>query len=173
MTQAIGEHWYVLTAVCTLLWGVSFSKWTHPIQGTLPSTAHLVTNLIKLLKQNPVYDLPASLSTPLEAYLGLPDSKYAYLISALYTAYAAPNTILPLLSGPLVQRLGEKFALLFTLMNVVVGQLIFALSVNVRSQAGMILGRVLYGLGGEIIVILAIEIITRWFRCVRSSMFGM
>ena len=102
----------------------------------------------------------------MEVYLGLSDSKYAYLTSALYTAYAAPNTVLPLLSGPLVQRLGENYALLLTLTNVVVGQLVFALSVSIQSQPGMILGRILFGLGGEIIGVLGIEITIRWFRCV-------
>lgn len=115
--------------------------------------------------------MPASLSTPLEAYLGLSDSKYAYLTSALYTAYAAPNTVLPLLSGPLVQRLGENYALLLTLTNVVVGQLIFAFAVSVQSQPGMILGRILFGLGGEIIGVLGTEITIRWFRCVYLRRF--
>jgi MFS family permease len=85
-------------------------------------------------------------------------------VSALYTAYAAPNTVLPLFSGLAVERLGEKRVLLVTLMSVVTGQLIFALATQFRALFGMILGRVLIGLGAEIIGVLGSEITTRWFK---------
>lgn len=142
MARAVGGYWCVLTAVCTLMWGVYFSKWN------IYAWSITCTDLILKKTQNIVYDLPASLSTPLQAHLGLSDSKYAYLVSALYTAYAAPNTILPFFSGPLVQRFGEKFALLLTLTSVVFGQLVFVLSVQTQFQPGMILGRILFGYWG-------------------------
>ena len=63
-----------------------------------------------------------------------------------------------------MQRFGEKSALQITFANVIFGQLIFALSVQIRSQPGMILGRVLFGLGGEIMVVLGNEITAQWFR---------
>lgn len=85
-------------------------------------------------------------------------------MSALYTAYAAPNTVLPLFSGLVVERLGEKRVLLVTLMSVVTGQLIFALAIQFRVPFVMILGRVLIGLGAEIIGVLGSEITTRWFK---------
>lgn len=113
---------------------------------------------------SPVYDLPASLSVPLQEYLALPGTQYAYLVSALYTAYAAPNTILPFFSGFAVDRAGEKLVLFGTLGTVLVGQVIFSVSVQLKSLPGMILGRIFIGLGGEIIGVLGSEITTRWFK---------
>ncbi|CAG8382056.1 unnamed protein product [Penicillium salamii] len=129
------RHWHVLVAVCMIMWGVYF-----------------------------VYDVPSSLSVALKEHLSLPAPQYTYLVSALYTAYAAPNMILPFFSGFLVQRIGEKLALLTNLLAVLVGQLIFSVSLQLRSQLGMILGRVFIGLGGEIIGVLGTEITTRWFK---------
>lgn len=111
-----------------------------------------------------VYSLPASLSVPLSAHLALAESQYAYLISALYTTYVVPNSVLPAFSGPLVQRCESKAVLLMTATSVVMGQLLFALAVQVRSQLWMILGRVFIGLGAEVIGVLGSEIIARWFK---------
>ncbi|KAJ5343822.1 uncharacterized protein N7506_003646 [Penicillium brevicompactum] len=111
-----------------------------------------------------LYDLPAALSVPLQEHLGLSGSRYAYLVSALYTAYAAPNTILPFFSGIAVDRIGEKLLLFVTLGSVLVGQLIFSVSAQLKSPPGMILGRIFIGLGGEIVGVLGSEITTRWFK---------
>ncbi|KAJ5345870.1 hypothetical protein N7452_003874 [Penicillium brevicompactum] len=111
-----------------------------------------------------LYDLPAALSVPLQEHLGLSGSRYAYLVSALYTAYAAPNTILPFFSGFAVDRIGEKLLLYVTLGSVLVGQLIFSFSAQLKSPPGMILGRIFIGLGGEIVGVLGSEITTRWFK---------
>jgi MFS family permease len=101
---------------------------------------------------------------PLQEHLSLPPSQYTYLPSALYTAYAIPNTFLPLFSGLAVERLGEKRVLVVTLASVIVGQLIFALAIQFQFMFRMILGRVLIGLGAEIIGVLGSEITTRWFK---------
>lgn len=53
-----------------------------------------------------------------------------------------------------------------TLTSVVLGQLVFVLSVQIRLQSGMILGRILFGLGGEVMGFFGTEITTRWFRLV-------
>lgn len=65
-----------------------------------------------------------------------------------------------------MQRFGEKFALLLTLTSVVFGQLVFVLAVQIRFQSGMILGRILLGLGAEVMGVLGTEVTTRWFRSV-------
>lgn len=42
-------------------------------------------------------------------------------------------------------------------------------SLQMRIQSGMIAGRLLFGLGGEIMTVLACEIVTRWFRYVNLA----
>ena len=100
----------------------------------------------------------------LQEHLSLSSSQYTYFVSTLYTAYAAPNTILPFFSGFAVQRVGKSTVLFATLTSVIAGQLIFAVATQLRLQSGMIIGRVLIGLGGEIIGVLGSEITTRWFK---------
>ncbi|KAL4906423.1 hypothetical protein BDW74DRAFT_176751 [Aspergillus multicolor] len=128
-------HWRVLAAVGAMNWGGYF-----------------------------IYDIPASLSTPLSAHLSLSDHNFAYLISLLYTVYAVPNTVLPFLSGPAVQRFGERSVLLVITSSIILGQLLFALSVQTRFEFGMVVGRALIGLGGEVVGVIGCEIITRWFQ---------
>ncbi|KAL6231802.1 hypothetical protein BDW75DRAFT_233326 [Aspergillus navahoensis] len=115
-------HWRVLAAVAAMNWGGFF-----------------------------VYDIPASLSTSLSDHLSLSDRQFAYLISVLYTVYAIPNTVLPFLTGPAVQRLGERAVLLTITSSIILGQLLFALAVYTRLELGMIMGRILIGLGGEVV----------------------
>ena len=110
-----------------------------------------------------VYDLPASLSTPLGTHLDLTDSQYSYLISALYTAYSFPNIVLPFLSGFAVQKYGEERTFTLTLTFIVAGQLVFAAGVYGKWPVVLIFGRVLFGLGGEILGVLGNNIVTRWF----------
>lgn len=85
-------------------------------------------------------------------------------MSVLYTAYAAPNIIIPFFSGFAVDRVGEKLVLCATLGTVLVGQVIFSASIQWRNPSGMIFGRIFIGLGGEIIGVLGSEITTRWFK---------
>ncbi|KAL4819059.1 major facilitator superfamily domain-containing protein [Aspergillus spinulosporus] len=128
-------HWRVLAAVAVMNWGGFF-----------------------------IYDIPASLSTPLSKHLSLSDHQFAFLVSVLYTVYAIPNTFLPFLTGPAVQRFGERAVLLTITSSVILGQLLFAVAVHTRHELGMIVGRVLIGLGGEVVGVLGCDIITRWFQ---------
>ncbi|CBF77657.1 uncharacterized protein ANIA_04374 [Aspergillus nidulans FGSC A4] len=115
-------HWRVLAAVAAMNWGGFF-----------------------------IYDIPASLSTPLSKHLSLSDHQFAFLVSVLYTVYAIPNTVLPFLTGPAVQRFGERAVLLTITSSIILGQLLFAVAVHTRLELGMIAGRVLIGIGGEVV----------------------
>ncbi|KAI9370032.1 major facilitator superfamily domain-containing protein [Aspergillus egyptiacus] len=128
-------HWSVLAAVCSLNWALFF-----------------------------IYDLPATLSIPLCSHLSLTDHQLSYLISLLYTVYAAPNTILPFFSGAAVQRFGATAVLTLTMSTIILGQTLFALTVEAKLPLGMIIGRALIGLGAEVVGVVGVEIITRFFQ---------
>ncbi|KAL4929498.1 major facilitator superfamily domain-containing protein [Aspergillus undulatus] len=128
-------HWHVLAAVGAINWSGYF-----------------------------IYDIPASLSNSLSEHLSLPDHQFAYLISLLYTVYAVPNTILPFFSSAAVRRFGERTVLLLTVSSIILGQLLFSLAIQTRSQLGLIVGRVCIGLGGEVVGVLGVEVITRSFQ---------
>lgn len=116
---------------------------------------------------NPLaYGLPATLSISLQSHLLLSDSQYTYLVSALYTAFSAPNMVLPFFSGCLVQRYGERRVLLAAATCVVTGQVMFAPAIEARQIWAIIFGRTLFGLGGEMMGVLANTITTRKFTLV-------
>ncbi|RDW74215.1 hypothetical protein BP5796_07657 [Coleophoma crateriformis] len=110
-----------------------------------------------------IYDLPAALSTPLQAYLALTDLQYTYLNSSLYIAFAIPSIILPFLSGFAIQKYGARVPLLFCLAAVLGSQLGFCISVQFKSTVGLVMSRILLGMGGEVMGVLGTEVVTRWF----------
>lgn len=91
------------------------------------------------------YDNPSALKTSLEAFAGLSEEQY----NLLYTVYSVPNVFLPFFGGYLCDMLGASRALALFSATLVVGQVVFALGVSVKSFSLMCLGRVIYGLGGE------------------------
>ncbi|KAF2130171.1 MFS general substrate transporter [Dothidotthia symphoricarpi CBS 119687] len=134
MAPAVPPHVRGLVAVCIMMWGVYC-----------------------------VYGMPGTLSKPLQAHLSLTDSQYTYFLSAMYTVFAAPNTVLPFFSGFMIQRYGEKRAMKVTVGCVALGQLTFALGVELRQIWIIMLGRVVFGLGMEVLGVLANIIAARLF----------
>ncbi|KAL3446188.1 major facilitator superfamily domain-containing protein [Aspergillus insuetus] len=141
MADRTMAHWRVLAALGMINWGVYF-----------------------------IYDIPASLSTPLSKHLSYSDHQTAYLVSLLYSVYSVPNTVLPFLAGTAVQRFGERALLIGIVSSVALGQLLFAVAVQTKIEFGMIIGRAFIGLGGEVVAVLGCEIITRWFQHNRLSL---
>ncbi|CZS91633.1 hypothetical protein WAI453_011823 [Rhynchosporium graminicola] len=129
--------WSILFAASGMMWGIYF-----------------------------IYDIPASLSTPLQHHLGLSDSQYAYLVAGLYTAYATPNFVLPGLCGFVVHRYGQKRVLMSSLAIAILGQTIFASALQGRAEGrwGLVAGRVFVGIGSEIPGVIASDTVTRWFH---------
>ncbi|KAF9973677.1 hypothetical protein BGZ73_003044 [Actinomortierella ambigua] len=78
-TVDVAQHsrirWFILMLSCFLLFGNYFA-----------------------------YDNPAALNTQLQKHLEMPYDDYQYLLSALYSVYSLPNTVLPFVFGHLVDR---------------------------------------------------------------------
>ena len=93
------------------------------------------------------YDNPTALNTQIQAKSGynLSDTQYALL----YSVYSFPNIILPLFGGGLVDKIGAELSLLIFLSLVTIGQAIFAFAASISSYPLMLVGRGIYGLGGE------------------------
>jgi MFS family permease len=71
----------------------------------------------------------------------------------LYTVYAAPNTILPLFGGILVDKIGTRNALIIFYTFLVLGQGIFMIGGYRKNFHLMLVGRTIYGLGCESIYV--------------------
>jgi MFS family permease len=100
----------------------------------------------------------------LQKHLGLSDAQYAYLVAALYTAYAIPNFVLPCISGFAAQRYGEKRVLMLSIGIAVLGQIIFVAGLHGERRPILVFGRTLLGIGSEVPGVIASDIVTRWFQ---------
>ena len=67
----------------------------------------------------------------------------------LYSVYSFPNVILPLAGGGLVDKIGAEASLLIFLVLVACGQATFAFAASISSYPLMLVGRAIFGLGGE------------------------
>lgn len=78
--------------------------------------------------------------------------------------YAFPNVIVPLLGGMLIDSKGPRIALVLTASLCVLGQTIFSFGGLKNIWGVMLLGRVVFGLGGEVLHAAQNTIISRWFK---------
>ncbi|KAI8844171.1 major facilitator superfamily domain-containing protein [Chytridium lagenaria] len=110
------------------------------------------------------YDNPAALNKPLQEYLGHDYDLWQYELNLLYAVYSFPNMFLPFIGGQLVDRLDTRFVLLGFSICVCVGQTLFSIGVSYKSFGTMLVGRVLFGIGGESISVVQSSITTSWFK---------
>ena len=109
------------------------------------------------------YDIPAALHTQLDEYMGKPGN-FETLFSLLYTVYSVPNIILPFFGGYFVDRLGVRLCLLVFACLITAGQIIFAFGVSIKSWPVMLLGRVIFGFGGESLGVGNSALLSEWFK---------
>ncbi|KAF4664118.1 hypothetical protein FOL47_005283 [Perkinsus chesapeaki] len=106
------------------------------------------------------YDMCSATRNVLVDTLGITDTGYG-VISGLY---AYPNVILPLFGGFLIDIIGvQRSMILFVLVNFS-GTLIYAVGLQFRSFAVVIIGRAIFGMGGESLNVANSTIMTHWFR---------
>ncbi|DAZ98194.1 TPA: hypothetical protein N0F65_005326, partial [Lagenidium giganteum] len=111
------------------------------------------------------YDNPAALKTQLQQHLS-PSSadEFELDFNLLYTFYSVPNIVLPFVGGALIDRLGTNEALMIFCAFVPVGQTVVAMGSALTSTKVMLVGRFVFGLGGECLTVTQEAIVTRWFK---------
>ena len=110
------------------------------------------------------YDNPASLNVPLQEYLGHTYDDWQYELNLLYSVYSFPNMFLPFLGGRLIDRYDIKKVLFAVSLLVCTGQTIFSIGVSLKSFPLMIIGRILFGIGGETVSVTQSSITTIFFK---------
>lgn len=113
------------------------------------------------------YDNPNALSNQLKKYVTTNEIKY----NQLYSVYSYPNVILPLLGGVLIDKIGLNFSIILFSTLLVIGQGVFALSGFIGQDRGdtstafiiAIVGRIIFGLGGESLNVCQSTVVSRWF----------
>ncbi|KAM3569251.1 hypothetical protein VYU27_008651 [Nannochloropsis oceanica] len=111
-----------------------------------------------------VYDIPASLKDLLRQNMGLDKADFEPMYSLLYTVYSLPNIVLPFFGGIFVDKFGARICLIAFTLFLLAGQLFFALGGVYKSFPLMLLGRTIYGLGGENMSVAQSSLVAEWFR---------
>eukprot|EP01083_Nonionella_stella_P221463 791175_1 len=91
------------------------------------------------------YDNPTALANQFQDKYNLTDTQY----NLLYSVYSFPNIILPLFGGALIDKIGAEISLLIFLCFITAGQALFAFAASINSYPLMLIGRIVYGFGGE------------------------
>ena len=82
----------------------------------------------------------------------------------MYSVYSIPNIFLPMLGGLFIDSMGSRKLIIFFSLLICGGQACFALSTEHRFFPGMLVGRVLLGIGVESLGVAQTTFITSWFK---------
>lgn len=104
-----------------------------------------------------IYDSISPLADLLKTQLGFSDAN----IGLLNAIYSFPNIIMVLIGGIIIDRIGTRKAVFFFTFLVMLGSLLTALKGDILIMA---MGRLLYGLGAESMIVAITTIIARWFK---------
>ncbi|CAD7932787.1 unnamed protein product [Amoebophrya sp. A120] len=82
----------------------------------------------------------------------------------LQSVYSWPNMILPLFGGLLIDVFGIRKSLLLFMSLVFAGQVVYSLGLLQKSFATSLVGRVIFGLGGESLNVASLALVAMWFK---------
>jgi MFS family permease len=91
------------------------------------------------------------------------ETEFEYVFHLMYSVYSLPNVILPIVGGVLIYKFGYRLMFLIFGFCVLLGQLLFSLGCSTHSVPLMLLGRIIFGLGGESLNTTQYAIIVEWF----------
>lgn len=107
-----------------------------------------------------VYDIPAALNKMIKF---VDEENTEYNIVLLYSAYALPNIIMPMVFG---WAAGLNLTIVSRILSFLVffGHLIFTIGLSKRSFSVMIIGRIILGIGGESISVIQNKMISSEYK---------
>jgi len=105
------------------------------------------------------YDNPQALQTSLYQTMNLDDIKF----NALYSVYSFPNIILPFFGGYIIDRIGVRIGLISLSALLIIGQGIVTYGVSAKNFPLMVIGRAIFGLGGETLTVAQSAITAKYF----------
>jgi MFS family permease len=105
----------------------------------------------------------STLSSEMTNAANAASEKFEYFFQLLYSVYSLPNIVLPMIGGILIFKYGYRLMFLVFGFFVLVGQFIFAMGCSTHADWLMLLGRIIFGLGGESLNTTQYAIIVQWF----------
>ena len=91
--------------------------------------------------------LPNTLESNIKTYFNIDKSKY----QLLFSVYEFPNLIVPFIGGMIVDRTGVRISMIIVICIMICGQVLIISSVCSAHFWLMIMGRLIFGLGAEIL----------------------
>ncbi len=122
----------------------------------------LILSCIMLLGSYWCFDTPSALKGQIHDYMGDSEDFETYF-ALMYTLYAAPNTIIPLFGGFLVDAVGVCPSLLACTVLLTLGQVVVAIGFTSRTWSIILLGRFIFALGGENLIVASSALLADWF----------
>jgi MFS family permease len=124
--------------------------------------SHFVPTFFLLLD---AADNPAALHDPLKTHFAAEfgEHRFEKYFNLMYTCYSLPNIIIPIFGGTLVDRVGYLTMNLVFCAFLILGQSLFAIGVTNRDMDLLLVGRTLYGIGGESILVGLSAMLLDWF----------
>lgn len=106
------------------------------------------------------YDQTSATEGAIRNQTGMSEDVFGLLSSV----YSWPNVVLPFVGGLLVDKMGVRVAIVIFTGLVMLGSVLFTFGLMLKSSAILIVGRVIFGMGGESQCVVALTLISRWFR---------
>jgi MFS family permease len=106
------------------------------------------------------FDLPSITADNLKNRLNIDNEQ----LGVLFSVYAFPNAIIPMLSGAFFSKVGKWTGVVIIASVITSGVALTGLGVFVSAYWLMVVGRVLYGLGGESVYVGVDILVTKWFK---------
>lgn len=107
-------------------------------------------------------DIPAALHQQLRNFMP-PSTRFEYYFNLLFTLYSLPNIVLPFIGGTLVDKYSAPTCLVIFSFLLLIGQIVFAIGTSFQSWNLMLIGRIIYGFGGENICVAQSAFLAVWF----------
>lgn len=109
------------------------------------------------------FDIPSVLYEPLAEHFNYIDY-FEVEFNMLYIVYSLPNVVLPLFGGFLIDKWGQGRMILSFSLLVFCGQLVIAFGCSIKSFSVILLGRFLFGIGGESLMVSIVSLLSSWFE---------
>jgi MFS family permease len=90
-------------------------------------------------------------------------NEFEYYFNLMYAVYSFPNIILPFIGGILITKYGSSIIYLIFALLILIGQIVFSYGIFYNSIYTVLIGRFIFGLGGECLGLHQNSMIVKWF----------
>lgn len=120
----------------------------------------LVLACISMLGSYYSYDIPSVLNDQFMEHYNI----NSFNFNLMSSVYSYPNIVLPFFGGFFIDKLGTKVTIVTFVSLIAIGQAVFSVAASIGSFPLALVGRVIFGLGGESLSVGQSTLLALWFR---------